>query len=170
VLVNAREEEIRQTETNIKNLATKIEDMSQAQQNKRAEFKQLEQQRDEAQAESNRTNRQFADIRAQLNSQEERRNQLSARITGLDTDLSGLVSRIDENDGSIKAARARLESAMEVLEGFADQQTELEQSREPLKVELQAAREQVNFDQEKMQTSAIRFESRKAAYDSTKRT
>lgn len=164
--VLGREQETRELEVEIKQLGHTISGLEEKQQEQRKLVRIKEQERDENQSEVNRANRSFADVRARLSSQEEQRTQLTSRLTGLDTDLSGLEQKISNAEINTREARSRLDSAIQILGSFADKQKELDATRESVRNELQQARDKAHRDQEEFQAIEVRFESRKAAHDS----
>ncbi|WJW76529.1 chromosome segregation protein SMC [Thiohalobacter sp. IOR34] len=162
-----REKEINALKSSLEDLDEKVAASESRLEATRQSLHQLEQRREELQAEVNQAHRQHSEVRAQLGARRSRLEQIRGRAEAIDSEIGELRDQQQRDGEEHAAARSRLHQALAEMEDLARERSEREAERETLRGQLEAARRQAQADREAAHGLTVQIESMRTAQQST---
>jgi chromosome segregation protein len=159
-----REETLRDIRVRLGGLADAVKELERALEQTRERVRDREDQRDRAQAEVNRLHREHVDRKAEHDSAQARTADAARRLAHVETELAEVVAELARSDADLRAARSRMETAIDQLAALEPKRLELEEGREQLRTDLAAARATANAAQQQGRELAIQVESRRSSH------
>lgn len=157
----AREQEIKELQSQLEELDMKAEELEVSIQDNRAQLQNLEQQREQWQAELNNTHSQCAQIQGQLTSGQAKLEQLLSRNQNLQEESVELTKSIERQQDEMEQARRKRNEAMTQMEDLSREREELSGKRESIQNQLLEARSKAQTERESVHELAIQIESRR---------
>jgi chromosome segregation protein len=161
-----REETLREMSTLVTGLADEVKDLEHRLELTRERVRDHEDRRDRFQADVNRLHREHVDRRAELDSAQARNVDAARRMTQLETGLADVRAELERTDTDLRAARSRMEEAIEKLAALEPQRVALEQEREALRAAVATARSAALAAQTLARELALQVESRRSSHAS----
>jgi chromosome segregation protein len=161
-----REETLRGIRTQVSALADEVKDLEHRLELTRERVREHEDRRDRFQAEVNRLHREHVDRRAELDSARARSADAARRMAQLETGLTDVGLEIERTDSALRAARGRVETAIDRLAALEPQRVALEQEREALRADVGTARAAALSAQQLARELALQVESRRSSHGS----
>jgi chromosome segregation protein len=161
--VLAREQEIKQLEQSLEELDMQADEFETRIQDGRAALQNLEQQREQWQAELNQSHNQCAQIQAQITASQSRQEQILNRNQNLQEESSELQSQIAKEEEGMENARIKRNDALVQMETLSREREELTGQREELQNRLQEMRSKAQSEREIVHELAISIESKRTA-------
>jgi len=161
-----REHEMRALRSHVHEATERRDVMQAAHEQNRERLREIELQRDEAQAEVNRLHRVHSDLVAQVSTLRAKIEQSHERLEKLTTDADDAEAEIQRLDTAISEARGRLEEGVEEMAALESDRRDLEARRDELREDLGVARAAAVADRNKAQEIAIQVESRRSSQTS----
>jgi chromosome segregation protein len=135
-----REESLREIRSQLSGLADEVKELEHRLELTRERVRELEDRRDHFQAAVNRLHREHVDRRAELDSAQARSLDAARRLSQLETGLADVRADLARTDTELRAARGRMEAAIDGLAALEPKRTDLEDERDRMRGELGAAR------------------------------
>ncbi len=164
--VLAREREIVELSSRIEQLGAEIEEHATELENSRIARIDAERDRDDAQRETHAGHRRLAEISGQLQSHRGRLDSAHERLLRVDTELSELVGKLDDDHAQIREARGRLDSAVERMGELEQQRQQLDSGRRQLLEAREEARMNAREARDTEHQAALSVESKRSALSS----
>jgi chromosome segregation protein len=159
-----REESLREIRMRASGLAEEVKALQTSLEARRERVRELEDRRDRIQAEVNRLHREHLDRRSEFDAARARNVDAELRLTQLETGLDDVRSELQRTDADLHTARARMQSAIDVLAALEPKHIELERERERMRAELGAARAAAATAQQQARELAVQVESRRVSH------
>ena len=161
-----REESLRDIRRQVMLLAEQVEQSEQRLQLTREIVREHEDRRERSQMEVNRLHREHVDRRAALQAAQARTADVARRLGQLETGLADVRAELEGAETDLKAARGRVEIAIDSLAALEPTRVVLEQTRERLREEQNAARGAAQTAQQAARGLGLQVESRRASHAS----
>jgi chromosome segregation protein len=161
-----REETLREIRVQVSRAAEDIETSERDLDAARDQVRQVEDQREHLQGEVNRLHREHLDRRAELASATTRTAEVARRAARLETELADVQSELARAETDLRAARGRMETAIDALAALEPQRLDLESERERLRADLGNARAAAQSAQQHARELALQVESRRSSLTS----
>ena len=161
-----REESLREIRSQLSGLADEVKELEHRLELTRDRVRELEDRRDHFQADVNRLHREHVDRRAELDSAQARSLDAARRLSQLETGLADVRADLARTDTELRAARGRMEAAIDGLAALEPKRTELEEERDRMRGELGAARTAAQAAQQLARELALQVESRRSSHAS----
>jgi len=159
-----REENLRDIRAQVAMLAEDVKQLEQRLQVTRDRARDHEDRRDRLQADVNRLHREHVDRKAQHEAAQSRRADAERRLAQLETELGDVATVLAGSEADLRAARARMETAIDALAALEPQRVGLEEARERMRAELGAARTAASTAQQHARELALQVESRRSSH------
>ena len=161
-----REESLREIRLETARLAGEVKRADHELELTRERLRDHEDRRDRLQADVNRLHREHLDRRAALDAAQARTADAARRLGQLETALADVLVELGGAQAELRAARGRMETAIEALAALEPQRMELEAARERLRAEQGAARAAAQAAQQAARGLALQVESRRSSHGS----
>jgi chromosome segregation protein len=161
-----REESLRGIRSQLSGLADEVKESEHRLELTRERVRELEDRRDHFQADVNRLHREHVDRRAELDSAQARNLDAARRLSQLETGLADVRADLARTDTELRAARGRMEAAIDGLAALEPKRTDLEEERDRMRGELGAARTAAQAAQQLARELALQVESRRSSHGS----
>ncbi len=161
-----REESLRDIRVTVSRLADEVQELEKTLDGTRERIRDLEDSRDHRQIDVNRLHREHVDKRAELDAAQARTEDAARRLSHLATGLADVKTELDRTETDVRAARGRMETAIDALVALEPQRLELEQGRESLRADHSNARLAVGLAQQSARDLGLQFESRRSSHES----
>ncbi len=161
-----REESLRDLRSRVSRLAADLEQSELRLNGMRDRVRDMEDERERSQSEVNRLHREHLDRRAALETAQARTQDSARRKAQLDTELEDLQGELQRTELDVRAARGRLEQAIEALTALEPQRAHLEAQRDRLRTDLADARTGAQSAQQTARELALQVESRRSSHAS----
>ena len=161
-----REETLREIHAQLRGLAEEVKDFEHRLDLTRERVRDHEDRRDHFQADVNRLHREHVDRRAELDSAQARNLDAARRMTQLETGLVDVRIELERTETDVRAARGRLEAAIDKLAALEPQRIELERERDRMRADVAAARAAALAAQQLARELALQVESRRSSHSS----
>jgi chromosome segregation protein len=159
-----REETLRDIRAQVAALADEVRQLEQRLQVTRDRARDHEDRRDRLQADVNRLHREHVDRKAEHEAAQNRRAESERRLAQLETELADVAAVLTSSEADLRAARARMETAIDALAALEPQRVQLEEARERMRAELGAARAASAAAQQQARDLALQVESRRSSH------
>lgn len=161
-----REETLREVRTTVTRLANEVKEFEHRQDRTRERVREHEDRREQFQTEVNRLHREHIDRRAQRDAAQASKEDSERRLTELASGLADVKAELDRTESELRAARARMETAINALAALEPQRLQLEQDRDRLRADQNAARVTATGAQQAARDLALQVESRRSSHAS----
>jgi chromosome segregation protein len=161
-----REENLREIRTRVDVLADEVKALEHRLELTRERVRDHEDRRDHFQADVNRLHREHVDRRAEFDSARARNIDAARRMSQLETELADLRVELERTETDLRAARGRMETAIEKLAALEPQRVALEEQRDRMRAEAGAARAAALSAQQAARELALQVESRRSSHSS----
>ncbi len=161
-----REETLRAARAEVTRLAADLADLERQQTATRERLREQEDQRERLQTEVNRLHRDHLDRRSAHDTARARAQDTARRAAQLEAGLEDVRVELERTDVDLRAARGRMEGAIEALAALEPARVELEAARDRLRTELTAARDSAGTAQRAARELALEVQSRRSTHDS----
>jgi chromosome segregation protein len=161
-----REETLRATRVQVSSLAEEVRELERRLELTRERVREHEDRRDRFQMDVNRLHREHVDRRAELDAAEARNVDAARRLTQLETELADVRAELERTDADLRAARGRMETAIDALATLEAERVALEQERDRLRAASGAARAAAQAAQQAARELALQVESRRSSHTS----
>jgi len=161
-----REESLRELRGRVYGLAEQVKELEDKLEATRERVRQHEDRRDRIQSEVNRLHGEHVDRRAEFDSAQARNVDAARRLAQLETGIADVRSELQRTDADVRAARGRMEGAIEALAALEPKRIELEQERDRMRASLSAARAAAGAAQQAARDLALQVESRRSSHAS----
>jgi chromosome segregation protein len=161
-----REETLREIRAQLSGLADEVKELEHRLEITRERVHDHEDRRERLQADVNRLHRDHVDRRAALDSAQARNVDAARRMTQLETGLVDVRSELELAEADLRAARGRMEAAIEKLADLEPQRAALEEERDRMRAEVSAARAAALSAQQIARDMAVQVESRRSSHSS----
>ena len=158
-----REESLREIRATVGALADQVRDLEHQLTLTRERVREREDQRERYQSDVNRLHREHVDRRAAHDTAQARASEAARRLGQLEMGLADIAVELARTDAELRAARGRMESAIDALAALEPHRIELERERERLRAELQEARAAAETAQRAARDLALHVESRRSS-------
>ncbi len=157
--VLAREDELRQIATELKQSGAQIEQLAADFERGRQQLKEIEQSREQLQRQLDEANRREAGLRAALGSKRVKADHLSARRKAIGQEIAELRSQISADKDELERAKTSLHSALEKMEMLAQQRQRLIEQRNRLRTVLSEKRDEASQRRNRAHELALKIEA-----------
>jgi chromosome segregation protein len=161
-----REESLREIRVRVTGLADEVKELERRLELTRERLRDHEDRRERFQADVNRLHREHVDRRAELDSAQARNTDAARRMTQLETGLADVRTELERTEADLRAARGRMETAIEALTTLEPQRVALEQQRDRMREEAGTARAAALAAQQLARDLALQVESRRSSHNS----
>jgi chromosome segregation protein len=161
-----REESLREIRLEVAKLADEVKSSEHQLELTRERVREHEDRRDRFQADVNRLHREHVDRRAALDAAQARTADAARRLNQLETGLADLRTELEGTQTDLRAARGRMETAIEALAALEPKRLELEQERERLRGSQGSARSAAQAATQAARGLAVQVESRRSSHAS----
>jgi chromosome segregation protein len=161
-----REESLREIRSQLSGLADEVKELEHRLELTRERVRELEDRRDHFQADVNRLHREHVDRRAELDSAQARSLDAARRLSQLETGLADVRADLARTETELRAARGRMEAAIDGLAALEPKRTDLEEQRDRMRGELGAARTAAQAAQQLARELALQVQSRRSSHGS----
>jgi chromosome segregation protein len=161
-----REETLRAIGAQLSGLADEVKELEHRLELTRERVRDHEDRRDRFQADVNRLHREHVDRRAEFDSAQARNVDAARRMAQLETGLADVCFKLERAETDLRAARGRMEQAIDRLAALEPQRVELEQERDRMRAELGTARAVAQSAQQRARELALQVESRRSSHGS----
>ncbi len=161
-----REETLREIRAKLGDLADELKDLEQRLEITRERVRDHEDRRDRIQADVNRLHREHVDRRAELDAAQARNVDAERRMAQLETALVDMRGELELTETDLRAARSRMETAIDILAALEPQRVTLEQERDRMREEVGIARAAALSAQQLAREMALQVESRRSSHNS----
>jgi len=159
-----REESLREIRAQVTRLAAELQQLEQQREGTRERVREREDERERMQSEVNRLHREHLEQHAALEAANARTGDIARRRTQLETALIDLTAELQRTESDLRAARGRLQAAIDALAALEPKRAELEQQRERMRAEQNAARLAAQAAQQAARELALQVESRRSSH------
>jgi chromosome segregation protein len=159
-----REENLRAIRAQVASLAEDVKQLEQRLEVTRDRAREHEDRRDRLQADVNRLHREHVDRKAEHEAAQSRRAEAERRLAQLASELGDVVAVLAGSEADLRAARGRMETAIDALAALEPQRVQLEEARERMRAELGAARTAASTAQQQARELALQVESRRSSH------
>ena len=159
-----REETLRALRVEVSRLETEVKNGEQELERRHERVREYEDRRERLQTEVNRLHREHVDRRAEHDSAQARRADAERRLSQLETGLADVTAELDRTGTDLRAARGRMETAIDALAALEPQRIELESERERLRAEQTTARATAQSTRQRARELALQVESRRTSH------
>ncbi len=161
-----REETLREIRAQLSGLADELKDLEQRLEITRERVRDHEDRRDRVQADVNRLHRDHVDRRAELDAAQARNDDAERRMAQLQTGLVDVRGELELTETDLRAARGRMETAIDILAALEPRRVALEQERDRMRSEVGTARAAALSAQQIAREMALQVESRRSSHNS----
>ncbi len=161
-----REESLRAIRLRAGGLAEEVKALEKQLEISRERVREFEDGRERLQADVNRLHREHVDRRAEFDAAQARNEDAARRLIQLETALADLGAELERTESEARAARGRMEAAIDALAALDPKRLELEQQRDRLRAELGEARTAAAAAQQLARELALQVESRRSSHAS----
>ncbi|MEP6546739.1 MAG: chromosome segregation protein SMC [Gammaproteobacteria bacterium] len=161
-----REESLREIRVQVSGLADEVKELEHRWEVTRERIRDLEDRRDTLQADVNRLHREHVDRRAELDSAQARNVDAARRLSQLETGLADVRTELERTEADLRAARGRMETAIDALAELEPKRIDLEEQRDRMRAEVAAARAAALAAQQQARELALQVESRRSSHSS----
>jgi chromosome segregation protein len=161
-----REETLRGIHAQLGGLAEQVKELERRLELTRERVRDHEDRRDHFQADVNRLHREHVDRRAELDSAQARSIDAARRMSQLETGLVDVRTELERAQLDLRAARGRMEAAIDRLAVLEPQRIGLEQERDRMRAEVATARGAALSAQQLARELALQVESRRSSHTS----
>jgi chromosome segregation protein len=161
-----REESLRDIRLQVTQLADEVKESEHRLEMTRERVREHEDLRERSQADVNRLHREYVDRRASYDAAQVRTADAERRLSQLETGLADVRAELERTEADLRAARGRMEIAIEALSALEPKRSTLEEERERLRTEQGAARGAAQAAQQVARELALQVESRRSSKDS----
>lgn len=161
--VLAREQEIRSLTKERDALQQQVQSQQTEHDQLREQAQKLEREREQQQNQLNQAHRTQNDTRSRLQSAQTRLEQTEKRQAELTQELTEVVQRISTDDDELKAARGRLETAMQQMAEFEDQRKAQLAEKNELQQQLNQARNTYREARDNLHRLTLQRETQRTA-------
>jgi chromosome segregation protein len=161
-----REQSLREIRARAHGLAEEVKELENKLEATRERVRQHEDRRDRIQSEVNRLHGEHVDRRAEFDSAQARTVDAARRLALLETGIADVRSELQRTDADVRAARGRMEGAIEALAALEPKRIALEQERDRMRSSLSAARAAAGAAQQTARELAVQVESRRSSHAS----
>ncbi len=161
-----REESLREIRVQVTGLADEVKQLEHRLELARERVRDLEDRRDSFQADVNRLHREHVDRRAELDSAQVRSVDAARRLSQLETGLADVRTELERTEADLRAARGRMETAIDALAALEPQRIDLEEQRDRMRAQVAAARAAAQSAQQLARELALQVESRRSSHAS----
>ena len=161
-----REETLREIRTQVTGLADEIKQLELKLELTRQSARDHEDRRDRFQADVNRLHREHVDRRAEFDSAQARSVDAARRLAQLETGLADVRAELERTEADLRAARGRMETAIDALAALEPERVELEAERDRMRDAQGAARTEAQAAQQLARELALQVESRRSSHAS----
>jgi chromosome segregation protein len=161
-----REESLREIRLQVTQLADEVKESEHRLELTRERVREHEDRRDRFQTDVNRLHREHVDRRAALDAATARTADAARRLSQLETGLADVRAELERTEMDLRAARGRMETAIEALAALEPKRLVLEQERERLRTQQGAARTAAQAVQQVARHLALQVESRRSSHAS----
>ena len=161
-----REESLREIRSMVERLAHEAGEAERALELQRESVRSHEDHRDRLQADVNRLHREHVDRRAAHDAAAARLADAARRVAQLDTGLADVGAELDAAQTELRAARSRMEIAIEAMAALEPDRLTLQSERDRLRDLQSAARTAAQTAQQFARSLALQVESRRSAHGS----
>jgi chromosome segregation protein len=161
-----REESLRDIRLRVSRLADEVKVSEHVLELTRQRVREHEDRRERSQSEVNRLHRDTVDRRAALDAARARTADAARRLGELETGLGEVRAELERTETDLRAARGRMEAAIDALSALEPQRLMLEQERERRRVQQAAARAAAQAAQQRARELALQVESRRSSHAS----
>jgi chromosome segregation protein len=159
-----REETLRDVRAQVAALAEDVKQLEQRLEVTRDRVRDHEDRRDRLQTDVNRLHREHVDRKAEHEAAQNRRADAERRLKQLETELGDVAAVLAGSETDLRAARGRMEAAINALAALEPQRVQLEEARERMRAELGAARTAASAAQQLARELALQVESRRSSH------
>ena len=159
-----REESLRDIRRQVTLLAEELSQSEHRLELTRERVRELEDRRERLQMDVNRLHREHVDRRAALHAAQARTADAARRVSQLEMELGDVRAQLDGAETQLKAARGRMEIAIDALAALEPARLELEQTRGRLRDELTTARSSAHTAQQAARDLGLQVESRRSSH------
>lgn len=165
--VLARQKALDELNVHIESLQCRVDDLNERLQDGRDQLRENEETRESSQRELTNFNRTVMDIKAQLSAKQVRLEQFNMRRERIQRELDDCQQQqVSEND-AVKAARALLQDALQLMAQDTDQRDAMQNQRESLRVALESCRHRARDRKDQSHQVALDVRSLRAQEAST---
>jgi chromosome segregation protein len=161
-----REETLREIRTQLSGLAEEVKDLEHRLELTRERVRDEEDRRDRFQVDVNRLHREHVERRAELDSAQVRSLDAARRSSQLETGLADVRAELARAETDLRAARGRMEAAIDGLAALEPKRVDLEEERDRMRTELGTARGAAQAAQQLARELALQVESRRSSHTS----
>ena len=161
-----REESLRDIRLQVAQLADEVKESEHRLEMMRERVREHEDRRERSQADVNRLHREYVDRRAAHDAAKVRIADAERRLNQLETGLADVRAELERTEADLRAARGRMEIAIEALSALEPKRSTLEKERERLRAEQAAARAAAQASQLSARELAVQVESRRSSHAS----
>jgi chromosome segregation protein len=161
-----REESLRGIRIQASGLGDEVKELEHRLELTRDRVREFEDRRDHFQADVNRLHREHVDRRAELDSAQARSLDAARRLSQLETGLADVRAELARTDTDLRAARGRMETAVDGLAALEPKRIGLEEERDRMRNELGAARAAAQAARQLARELALQVESRRSSHGS----
>ena len=158
-----REESLREIRPRVAGLTDEVKHLEHGLELTRESLRNHEDRRDLFQQDVNRLHREHGDRRAEHDAAQARVADSTRRLLQLETALADLNAELADSETGLRAARGRMEVAIDALAALEPQRIELEQERERLRAALMVSRAASSQAQQRARELALQVESRRSS-------
>jgi chromosome segregation protein len=161
-----REESLREIRAQVAHMAQQIQALERDLEGTRDQVRECEDRREHLQGDVNRLHREHLNRRAELDSATARTADVARRASHLETELADVQSELARTEMDLRAARGRMEMAIDLLAAQEPQRVGLELERDQLRGDLATARAAAQTAQQSARDLALQVESRRSSHTS----
>jgi chromosome segregation protein len=161
-----REESLRRLHAEVGGLEDEVKTLERTLELTRERLRDHEDRREQFQANVNRLHREHLDRRAAFDSAQARSSDAARRMAQLETGLADVGSELERIETDVRAARSRMEAAIDKLAALEPQRVSLELKRDELRAQLATARAAAGAAQQHARELALQVESRRSSHSS----
>jgi chromosome segregation protein len=165
--VLAREQELRSLKQQLTDNEKATAELAAKLDGQKADIKELETRRELLQMDVNRANREAADAQAKFKAARSSQEQIAARLKTLETEAAEIAGLINQAEQDTRAARGRVESALNALKGLEDKRSGIIGERDALRAKLDGERQSAARERDAAHEAALKLESRRSQKAST---
>jgi len=159
-----REEVLREVRAQVAAFAEQVKQLEQRLEVTRDRARDHEDRRERLQADVNRLHREHVDRKAEHDAAQSRRADAERRLEQLASGLEDLAADLAGSEADLRAARGRMETAIDALAALEPQRVQLEEARERMRGELSVARAAAAAAQQQARELALQLESRRSSH------
>ena len=161
-----REEALRDIRAQVTQLADEVKESEHRLELIRERVRDHEDRRDRFQADVNRLHREHVDRRGAFDAAQARTADAARRLSQLESGLEDVRGELERTEADLRAARGRMETAIEALAALEPKRVDLEEERERQRAEQGAARSAAQAAQQAARELAVQVESRRSSHAS----